>query len=137
MTGTLTTNNRPLKIIIVLRPKKSASSTGEQGGNHPAQQNSGDDEGELARIQPGGGFQIRQRAGDDAHIHAEQQSAETGDKQQEAIVAGFGIFVFHVIQGFARRPQFEPDGIGADGINHPPELGVGRVPIQFLNPKIR
>ncbi len=59
-----------------------------------------------------------------------QQPAETGDKQQEAIVAGFGIFVFHVIHGFAQRLLFEPDGIGADGINHPPELGVGR----YANP---
>ncbi|MNI56300.1 hypothetical protein D3C73_1112940 [compost metagenome] len=61
---------------------------GEQRGQHAAQQHRGDDETELLAAElpgvAGGGFKVRQGAGDDADVDAVQQAAEAADEQQVA-----------------------------------------------------
>ena len=67
--------------------------TGEEGGENAAEQDRGHDDGELRRIQLGGGFKIGQRAADDAHVDAVEQSAEAGHEKQKEVVALAGAIV--------------------------------------------
>ena len=87
--GMLETNSTPLSIISGFRPIQIGQRAGEQGGDHAAEEHGGDDDGKLARIQARRCLEIRQSARDDADIHAVEQSAESRDQQEEAVVAGF------------------------------------------------
>ena len=60
---------------------------GEERGEDAAEQDGRDDDGELRRVELRGGFEIRQRAADDADIDAVEQAAEAGDEKQEEVVA--------------------------------------------------
>ena len=65
---------------------------GEERGEDAAQQHGGDDDGELSGGESGGGFQIRERAADDAHVDAVEQTAEAGNREEKGVVAAEGGF---------------------------------------------
>ena len=82
MMGMLTTKATPLSIIRGLRPIQSASRPGNQSRDDAAQQNRGDDDRKLSRVQVRSRFEIRQRAADDADVDAVQQAAEARHQQK-------------------------------------------------------
>ncbi len=59
---------------------------GYQRGDDAAQQNRGDDDRKLFRIQVRSGFEIRQRAADDADVDAVQQAAEARHQQKKLAI---------------------------------------------------
>ena len=71
-------------------PQPIRQQAGEQSGNDAAEQNRGDDERQLPGAQTGRGFKIRQRAGNDAHVHAVKQPAQSGDEQEKSIISSLG-----------------------------------------------
>ena len=81
------TNRTPLGCHHGFASQPIRERAGEQRRKHGAQQHGGDDERKLSCIQPGGGFEIRQRAGDDANVHAVKQSAQSGDQQEKTVVS--------------------------------------------------
>ena len=100
------TKVRPERIMRGLRPRKSASMTGEEGGDNGAEEDGGDDGGELAGGEAGGGFEIGERAADDTDVDAVEQAAEAGDEEEEALVAGVGVGVRRAkLRGRALRPS--------------------------------
>ncbi len=75
---------------------------GKQGGEDAAQQHRGNNDRELAGVQAGGGFQVRQRAADDADIHSIEQPAQPRNQQKQAVISGVRI---HSGYGWHRGDQ--------------------------------
>ena len=59
---------------------------GEQRREHAAQQHRRHDDRELAGVQFGRGFEVRQRAADDADIDAVEQAAQPCNQKQQAVI---------------------------------------------------
>jgi hypothetical protein len=60
---------------------------GEEGRYDASQEDRGDDEGELARVQAGGGLEVGEGPRDDPDVNAVEEAAQARDEQQEDVVA--------------------------------------------------
>ncbi len=83
MRPTLTTNIRPLTIIMVLRPKMVGEHTGHKGGKHAAAQHRGNNDGCLPDGEVDGLAQVKKSGSDNADIDAIEKAAQSGDEEQE------------------------------------------------------
>ncbi len=63
---------------------------GKKSGDHAAQQHRGHDRRELAWGKVRSRLEIRDRAADDAHVHAVEQAAQSRDQQQKQVVLAVG-----------------------------------------------
>jgi hypothetical protein len=61
---------------------------GEERGDDATKEHSGDDDGDLTAVEAGSGFEIRERAANDAYVNAVEKTAKSGNDQEEAVVAG-------------------------------------------------
>ena len=80
--------------MSILRPIQSANMPANKVEIDAAQQHGRNNERKLLSVEPRGGFQVRQRPGDDAHVDPVQQAAQSRDEQQKAdgpdLVDSFG-----------------------------------------------
>jgi len=128
-----------------LAAEKVGEHAGEQGGDDTAEEDGGNDDGKLARVEAGGGFEIRERATDDADVDAIKQAAESGDKEQKTVIRQQFIFDGHfsqdsksaeiaILASMTNRRFFVKTGLGAwaatvasldaEAVQARPRLGV-------------
>ena len=92
MTGMLNDKNRCADHHQGLAAQPVGQQPRKQGGEDAAQQHGRDNDRELAGVQARGGFQVRQRATDDADIHPIQQPAQSRNQQKQAVIGAVGIY---------------------------------------------